>query len=181
MAKDNMPAKSIRMSQEMWDMCDTMTEKTSESSRNEFIRRAVEFYIEYLNHERFVEFLTPALESVIDGKIKDSEDRIARIIFKLAVDQNFLAHLIGNQYDYREERISKRSAVILWRKSGARTVSFLLQKPTATGIEADGKTDSQSAVLRSEIKNSRGERSQRIRGIHCDPRGCRGHSEKRYG
>ena len=67
----------------------------------------MEFYIEYLNHERFVEFLTPALESVIDGKIKDSEDRIARIIFKLAVDQNFLAHLIGNQYDYREENLEE--------------------------------------------------------------------------
>ena len=97
MAKDNMIAKGVRMPQEMGDMCDTMTKKTSESSRNELIRRAVEFYIEYLNHERFVEFLTPALESVIDGKIKDSEDRIARIIFKLAVDQNFLAHLIGNR------------------------------------------------------------------------------------
>ena len=107
MAKDNMIAKGVRMPQEMWDMCDTMTEKTGESSRNEFIRRAVEFYIEYLNHERFVEFLTPALESVIDGKIKDSEDRIARIIFKLAVDQNFLAHLIGNQYDYREEDLEE--------------------------------------------------------------------------
>ena len=107
MAKDNMIAKGVRMPQEMWDMCDTMTEKTSESSRNEFIRRAVEFYIEYKNHERNVEFLTPALESVIDGKIKDSEDRIARIIFKLAVDQNFLAHLIGNQYDYREEDLEE--------------------------------------------------------------------------
>lgn len=106
MAKDNMIAKGVRMPQEMWDMCDTMTEKNSESSRNEFIRRAVEFYIEYKNHERHVEFLTPALESVIDGKIKDSEDRIARIIFKLAVDQNFLAHLIGNQYDYGNTRKS---------------------------------------------------------------------------
>lgn len=52
-------------------------------------------------------FLPPALESVIDGKIKDSEDRIARIIFKLAVDQNFLVHLIGNQYDYREEDLEE--------------------------------------------------------------------------
>ena len=115
MAKENLIAKGVRMPQEMWDMCDTMTEKTSESSRNEFIRRAVEFYIEYKNHERHVEFLTPALESVIDGKIKDSEDRIARIIFKLAVDQNFLAHLIGNQYmkEKKSKDIELSSALII--------------------------------------------------------------------
>ena len=124
MAKDNMIAKGVRMPQEMWDMCDTMTEKNSESSRNEFIRRAVEFYIEYKNHERHVEFLTPALESVIDGKIKDSEDRIARIIFKLAVDQNFSRTSSAISMT-TVKKILKRSGTIPWKRSGARTVRSL--------------------------------------------------------
>ena len=47
-------------------------------------------------------YLTPALESVIGAKIRDTEERLARILFKLAVDQNFLAHMIGDIDRYDE-------------------------------------------------------------------------------
>ena len=48
-------------------------------------------------------FLTPALESVISAKIRDSEERISRNLFKIAVDLAILAKIVldrdGGGYD----------------------------------------------------------------------------------
>ncbi len=66
---------------------------------NDFVRDAVEFYIEWLNRDGSEKFLTPALESVITAKLRDSENRISRMLFKLAVGQNFLAHLYASTID----------------------------------------------------------------------------------
>ena len=75
---------------------------------NDFIRDAVDFYIEYLRRNNSVKFLTPALESVISSKIRDSEDRIARLLFKLAVDQNLLAHIVADTYDFNSDAVSEQ-------------------------------------------------------------------------
>ena len=76
-------------------------------SRNHFIRDAVDFYIEYLKNNNSQRFLTPALESVIASKVKDSEDRIARMLFKLTVDMNFLAHVVADTYKFNLDALDK--------------------------------------------------------------------------
>ena len=65
-------------------------------SRNDFIRDAIDFYMEWLDKPSSQKFLTPALESVIGAKVRDSEDRIARLLFKLAVAQNMQAHIVAD-------------------------------------------------------------------------------------
>ena len=77
-------------------------------SRNDFIRYAVDFYIAWQSRESVERVFTPALESVIGGKIRDTEERLARILFKLAVDQNFLAHMIGDIDRYDEGYLEQR-------------------------------------------------------------------------
>ena len=71
-------------------------EKANCKTRNEFINRAVRFYIAHLNCKDSSDILTPALESVIGAKIQDTENRIARVLFKqgveLAMMMNVLAH-----------------------------------------------------------------------------------------
>ena len=47
-----------------------------------------------------MKFLTPALESVISAKVRDSEERLARLLFKLAVDQNLLAHAVADCFEF---------------------------------------------------------------------------------
>ncbi|MBQ2709868.1 MAG: hypothetical protein IJF67_16465, partial [Clostridia bacterium] len=105
---DAMPAKSIRLTTEQWEACDRLYKQRGLPSRNDFIRDAVDFYIAWQSRESVERFLTPALESVIGGKIRDTEERLARILFKLAVDQNFLAHMIGDGYQYDEEYLEQR-------------------------------------------------------------------------
>ena len=104
---DAMPAKSIRLTQEQWDICDRLYKQMGLPSRNDFIRDAVDFYIAWQSRESVERYLTPALESVIGGKIRDTEERLARILFKLAVDQNFLAHIVSEGYRFDEEYLEQ--------------------------------------------------------------------------
>ena len=68
-------------------------------SRNEFINQAIRHYIAFLQKEKDNEFLTPALESVLSGMIGDSENRLSRIIFKLAVEMSMMMHIVASQFD----------------------------------------------------------------------------------
>ena len=46
--------------------------------------------------------MTPALESVIGGKIAGTEDRISRMIFKLAVEIAVQNHLTAGRYGFED-------------------------------------------------------------------------------
>lgn len=76
-------------------------------SRNEFINQAIRHYIAYLQKEQDNEFLTPALESVLSGMIGDTENRLARILFKLAVELSMLMHVTASQFDISEEELAR--------------------------------------------------------------------------
>jgi metal-responsive CopG/Arc/MetJ family transcriptional regulator len=105
---DAMPSKGVRLRVDQWEDCDKFYESLGLASRNDFIRDAVDFYIEYLRHKNSVKFLTPALESVISSKIRDSEDRLARLLFKLAVDQNLLAHIVADTYNIDSDAVDEQ-------------------------------------------------------------------------
>ena len=62
---DAMPSKGVRLRVDQWEDCDRFSETLKMASRNDFIRDAIDFYLEYLRRNNSVKFLTPALESVI--------------------------------------------------------------------------------------------------------------------
>ena len=104
--KEPMPSKGVRMPAELWAKCDEMTQKLGLESRNEFIRDAVQFYSEWVLRSDSQRFLTPALESVIGAKVRDSENRIARALYKMAVQQNALTHVLATAYNWTEKELS---------------------------------------------------------------------------
>ena len=86
--------------------CDAAIPRTNASSRSEFIRDAVEHYLAVLSAKESGRVLTPALESVIGGKIAGTEERISRMIFKLAVEVAMMNHLYASSNDCDEEYIN---------------------------------------------------------------------------
>ena len=77
-------------------------------SRNEFINQAIRHYIAFLQKEKDNEFLTPALESVLSGMIGDTENRLARILFKMAVELAMLTHITASQlFDISDEEMER--------------------------------------------------------------------------
>lgn len=76
-------------------------------SRNEFINQAIRHYIAFLQKEKDNEFLTPALESFLSGMIGDSENRLSRITFKLAVEMSMMMHIVASQFDIDDTEVEQ--------------------------------------------------------------------------
>lgn len=79
-------------------------------SRSEFIERAVQFYAGYLSGQDARKYLPPALASVIQGTIQSSENRISRLLFKLAVEMDMMMNVLASaveidREDIREQRV----------------------------------------------------------------------------
>ena len=102
---EKMPTRGIRMPNELWNTCVEMSKELGYGFPSDFIRDAIEFFIEWNNRKSSEKFLTPALESVMRGIVKDSEDRICRLLFKMAVDMNMLSHLVLQDYRYSSEEL----------------------------------------------------------------------------
>lgn len=77
------------------------------SSRNEFIRAAIRFYIAHLQRQDYSDILTPAYESVINARIADTEEQIARIIFKQAVELSMMMHVVAATNDINEDKLGE--------------------------------------------------------------------------
>ena len=96
-------SRGVSLTQAQWDRCERISNQKGYGSRNAFIRDAVDFYCSWLEKEQSERFLTPALESVISAKIRDSEERINRHLFKIAVDISILSKIVldsdGGDYD----------------------------------------------------------------------------------
>ena len=99
-----MGSTGIRFTEDQLRRCE---EKSAELgiSRNEFIRDAVDFYLEWLNIENTEKFLTPALESVISAKLRDVEYRISQNLFRMAVEQNVITQVLICDGKYSSETI----------------------------------------------------------------------------
>ena len=82
--------------------CDASIPLTDARSRSEFICDAIDHYIAVLNVQGSSKVLTPALESVIGGKIAGTEDRISRMLFKLAVEVSVQNHLTAGRYQFED-------------------------------------------------------------------------------
>lgn len=85
--------------------CDNAIAQTNAISRSEFISNAIEFYIAWLNSKNISKVLTPALESVISSKILDTEDRIARVLFKQGVELAMLMHVVAATNEITEGQL----------------------------------------------------------------------------
>lgn len=93
----------IYIDREILNRADEAMGKTNARSRSEFISEALEFYIAWLHSGEISKVLKPALESVISGQIKDTENRISRVIFKQSVELAMLMHVVAATHSVRPE------------------------------------------------------------------------------
>ena len=93
----------IYIDRDLLKRADEAIPKTSARSRSEFVSEALEFYIAWLHSKETSRVLTPALESVINGRIGDTENRIARVLFKQSVELAMLMHVVAATHGVRPE------------------------------------------------------------------------------
>ena len=78
-----------------WDMVEKHYHKDNCSTKNEYIKKAVQFYSGYLDAAGADEYLPRVLAEVLEGKLGALGDRIGRLLFKLAVEQDMNANILA--------------------------------------------------------------------------------------
>ncbi|MBD5085687.1 MAG: hypothetical protein HDT33_11760 [Clostridiales bacterium] len=84
-----------RVTQEMERKINAAMEKANCQSRNEFLEKALQFYCDYLAAEDVADFLPPIFVHAMQGTLQCSEDRIARLLFKLTVELSMMMNVLA--------------------------------------------------------------------------------------
>ena len=90
---------------ELLDICDRNLERANVRSRNQFLVKAVKFYEAYLNKEELNAIVTPSFETVIGARLNLTEDRLAQIIFKLAVEMAATMNILAGAFELDSSKV----------------------------------------------------------------------------
>ena len=97
---------------DMIDRMDGWLKADNCRSRNEFVEKALRFYMGYLGAEDASEYLPNALTATLRGIVADSANRTNCLLFKCAVEQGIMAHTIAAHFgDAMEDRRALRGYV----------------------------------------------------------------------
>ena len=96
----------VYLDRNLVDRCDAALPKANAGSRSELIADAVRFYLAWLDTEDYSKVLTPALESVIDARIKATEKNIGKVLFNISVELGLLQHVVAASQHYSPNTIS---------------------------------------------------------------------------
>lgn len=136
-------------------------------SKNEFIEKAVNFYVDYLGIQDNTTLLPMAIMSAIDGRLSRLEDYIARRDFTRCVEQDMTNGIIAEAFEMDREDLKRRRAQSV-RNVKATNGLISLESTHAsarsrTGMMTNGKTDPQESLYQKHRWGLR------IPSLHRDP------------
>lgn len=80
-------------------------------SQSEFIEKSIKFYIGYLDEEKSVNYISPMITETVKAQIKGTEQRLARLLFKVAVELGKLSHMTAAINDVDDETLQSLHAM----------------------------------------------------------------------
>lgn len=104
------------------------------SSKTEFIEKAVRFYIGYLRQQEEVDYLSPLITETVKAQIKGTEQRLARLLFKVAVELGKLSHMTAAINDVDDETLEKLHAMCV---NEVRRINGIIDFQDAVGYQRD--------------------------------------------
>ena len=102
MARDKIKF-ALRIAPETQRLVKELCERDNCQSQNEFIEKAIRFYAGYVSGQEATAYLPPALVTAMRGTVQDSENRIARLLFKLAVEVNMMMNVLAAGMEISDE------------------------------------------------------------------------------
>ena len=94
---------ALRIAPETQQLVKELCERDNCQSQNEFIEKAIRFYAGYVSGKEATAYLPPALVAAMRGTVQDSENRIARLLFKLAVEVNMMMNVLAAGMEISDE------------------------------------------------------------------------------
>ena len=84
---------------------DRACEKINCKSRSDFMERAAQFYVGYISEQDACAYLPPALASAVRGTVQDTENRLARLLFKMAVELDMVMNVVASGMEIDEDEL----------------------------------------------------------------------------
>ncbi len=102
--------KGFYIEEEVLEQIDGLLQQANAKSKNEFLNQALKFYIGYLTSEKIENYMLSTISSVMHATVKNSENRMARAMYKLAVETSKLSHVIAYSHGVDEAALQKLQA-----------------------------------------------------------------------
>ena len=93
---------TIRISDETLKRCNEGMSISNCKVRNDFIERAIKFYSGYVSSQTHTDFLSDVITESMTGIVKTAENRLARLLFKIAVEMAKLESMLAAINDMDE-------------------------------------------------------------------------------
>lgn len=98
---------SIRVDTDLVELADIYIRSSAVKNRTELIENALRFYLGFLTAQKAEDYLLQSLSSVMTGTVQDSENRLARMDFKIAVELSKLSQVIAYSHDIDEDALKR--------------------------------------------------------------------------
>lgn len=76
-------------------------------TRSDYIEQAIHFYAGHLAAAHNVDYLARAIQESVSGTVKTSENRLARLLFKIAVEMAKLEQMLATINEMDEETLRR--------------------------------------------------------------------------
>lgn len=77
------------------------------TSQSEFIEKAVQFYIGFISSQNGSDYLPKIIISTLKGIVNESDNRIGRILFKMAVEQAITMNVVAATCGISRDQLEK--------------------------------------------------------------------------
>ena len=109
-------------------------------SKNEFVEKAINFYVDYLETQDNQSLLPTALQAALDGRLGRLEDHIARREFTRVVELDLLIGIIADAVEVDRDELKRRRAASV-RNVRATNGLISLEKRARSAGELDWDDD----------------------------------------
>ena len=110
MSNENRERLALRMQPETRRRIEQWYAADNCQSMNEFVEKAVNFYVDHLEIQDNKTLLPVAVTSAIDGRLGVLEDHIARRDFTREVELDLLVGLIADSFEFDRDDLKRRRA-----------------------------------------------------------------------
>ena len=109
MVHENKKGTTVWLAPSQIEHMDRWLERDNCQSRSEFVVKALDFYLGYLESKDASGYMSEVLSSLITGILDNNNNRLRSLLFKWAVELNMMCHTIAahsrvDEIDRRELR-----------------------------------------------------------------------------
>ncbi|MFV0519932.1 MAG: hypothetical protein ACK5LY_06605 [Lachnospirales bacterium] len=97
--------KNIWLQKDTLIRCENGMKIDNSKFLNEFLENAVEYYSAYLNSINNQDIVSEIFVNVLDGRLGQAEDRLSKLIFKVAVEQAKTSHILAHMAEVDDDTL----------------------------------------------------------------------------